>query len=101
MAGEGSKGHKHTETQGKPEEAKPGFCRIVRGRGKIPKGSLISPLKNVGLDSLGASDTINPLLRSLESLFMRKWMAQVTGTNASPLGYWFERSPAGLEAGIC
>lgn len=93
--------HRHRQTARKCERGKSAFWDIVPERGKSSrKSSLASPRDNLGPDSPGTFDTINPVLGSLESLFMRKRMAQVTGTNASPLGYWFERSPAGLEAGI-
>lgn len=50
---------------------------------------------NPGSDSPGLLATINP--GSLEWLSGRKWRAQVTGTNVSPLGYGFGQGPAGWE----
>lgn len=96
----GGEGHGCAEAQGNPKEAKPRPLGSNPGVEKSSeKSSLASPRDNLGLASLGASATINPALRSLAWLFTRKRMAQVTGTNASPLGYWFERSPAGRDAG--
>lgn len=98
--GGAGEGHGCTEARGNPKEAKPRPLGSNPGVEKSSeKSSLASPRDNLGLASLGASATINPALRSLAWLFTRKRMAQVTGTNASPLGYWFERSPAGRDAG--
>lgn len=70
--------HGHRQTARKSERGKTAFWDIIWEHGKSSwKSSLVSPRDNLGPDSPATFDTINPVLRSLESLFMRKRVAQV------------------------
>lgn len=82
------RGCRATGLQGNPREAK-------TPSGIDSSGGKNSSRDNPGSDSPGALASINP--GRLERLSVRKWRAQVTGTNASPLGYGFGRGPAGRE----